>query len=255
MGEGFFRSRAASEALGVLLLLTGVLTLLALFSYDPRDPNLFSLTTGAAESPTNWIGGFGASLAAALYQTLGFAAWTVPVALAFWGVRRFASRPFENRSSKAVGFALLFLAVPALISLAFGRRALAGEEAESGGIVGRAVSDAARARLGTTGAVLLVLTLILIAVPLATQVSLADVFFGLRVRLAGLLSRFRLGWARTRDRRTKERLRRSGRRPPRRRSRNCRSRSRATPIRRSRCSRSAREPEPLTGASSPRPAA
>jgi DNA segregation ATPase FtsK/SpoIIIE, S-DNA-T family len=209
VGEGFFRSRAANEALGVLLLLAGVLTLLSLFSYDPRDPNLFSLTTGAAESPTNWIGGFGASLSAALYQTLGFAAWTVPVALAFWGVRRFAARPFENRSSKAVGFALLFLAVPAILSLAFGRRALAGEEAEAGGIVGRAVSDAARARLGTTGAVLLVLTLILIAVPLATQVSLADVFFGLRVRLISILSRFRLGWARTRDRRTKERLRRT----------------------------------------------
>ena len=80
MGEGIFRSRAASEALGVLLLLAGVLTLLSLFSYDPRDPNLFSLSTGAAESPTNWIGGFGASLSAALYQTLGFAAWTVPVA-------------------------------------------------------------------------------------------------------------------------------------------------------------------------------
>ena len=209
MGEGFFRSRAASEALGVLLLLAGVLTLLSLFSYDPRDPNLFSLTTGAAESPTNWIGGFGASLSAALYQTLGFAAWTVPVVLAFWGVRRFASRPFENRSSKAVGFSLLFLAVPALLSLAFGRRALAGEEAESGGIVGRAVSEAARARLGTTGAVLLVITLVLIAVPLATQVSLADVFFGLRVRSIGLLSRFRLGWARTRERRTRERLRRT----------------------------------------------
>jgi S-DNA-T family DNA segregation ATPase FtsK/SpoIIIE len=209
VGERFFRSRAASEALGVLLLLAGVLTLLSLFSYDPRDPNLFSLSTGAAESPTNWIGGFGASLSAALYQTLGFAAWTVPVALAFWGVRRFASRPIENRSSKAVGFSLLFLAVPALLSLAFGRRALAGEEAESGGIVGRAVSEAARERLGTTGAVLLVITLILIAVPLATQVSLADVFFGLRVRLVGLLSRFRLGWARTRDRRTKERLRRT----------------------------------------------
>jgi S-DNA-T family DNA segregation ATPase FtsK/SpoIIIE len=209
VGEGIFRSRAASEALGVLLLLAGVLTLLSLFSYDPRDPNLFSLSTGAAESPTNWIGGFGASLSSALYQTLGFAAWTVPVALAFWGVRRFAAKPFENRSSKAVGFALLFLAVPALLSLAFGRRALAGEEAESGGIVGRAVSDAARARLGTTGAVLLVITLILIAVPLSTQVSLADVFFGLRVRLVALLSRFRLGWARNRDRRTKERLRRT----------------------------------------------
>jgi DNA segregation ATPase FtsK/SpoIIIE, S-DNA-T family len=208
-GGGFFRSRAASEALGVLLLLAGVLAALSLYSYDPRDPNLFSLTTGEAESPVNWIGGFGASLSAALYQTLGFAAWTVPVILAFWGVRRFASRPFENRGSKAVGFTLLFLAVPALLSLAFGRRPISGEDGEAGGIVGRAVSDAARSRLGTTGAILLVLTLILIAIPLATQVSLADVFFGLRVKLVALLSRFRLVWARGRDRRTKERLRRT----------------------------------------------
>jgi S-DNA-T family DNA segregation ATPase FtsK/SpoIIIE len=190
-------------------LLAGVLAALSLYSYDPRDPNLFSLTTGEAESPINWIGGFGASLSAALYQTLGFAAWTVPVILAFWGVRRFASRPLENRGSKAVGFTLLFLAVPALLSLAFGRRPISGEDGEAGGIVGRAVSDAARSRLGTTGAVLLVVTLILIAIPLATQVSLADVFFGLRVKLVALLSRLRLGLARGRDRRTKERLRRT----------------------------------------------
>jgi S-DNA-T family DNA segregation ATPase FtsK/SpoIIIE len=99
--------------------------------------------------------------------------------------------------------------VPALLSLAFGRRPLAGEDAEAGGIVGLAVSEAARSRLGTTGAVLLVVTFLLIAVPLATQVSLADVFFGLRVKLVGLLSRFRLGWARSSDRRTRERLRRT----------------------------------------------
>ncbi|HVE65014.1 MAG TPA: DNA translocase FtsK 4TM domain-containing protein, partial [Thermoanaerobaculia bacterium] len=206
---GFFRSRGASEAFGVLLLLAGALAALALYSYDPHDPNLFSLTTGEAESPTNWIGGFGASLSAALYQALGFAAWTVPVLLGFWGLRRFGARPFENRGSKAIGFALIFLAVPALLSLAFGRRPLAGEDAEAGGIVGRAVSEAARSRLGTTGAVLLVVTFLLIAVPLATQVSLADVFFGLRVKLVALLSRFRLGWARSSDRRTKERLRRT----------------------------------------------
>ena len=45
--------------------------------------------------------------------------------------------------------------------------------------------------------------------PLATQVSLGDVFLKLRVRFAGLLSRLTVGWARRRDRRTKERLRRT----------------------------------------------
>ena len=210
MAQGsFWRGRIASEALGVLLVLVGVLTALSLASYDPRDPNLFSMTAGGeAASPTNWIGGFGASLSAALYALVGFAAWGVPVLLLLWGCRMFLQRPVENPATKAAGFALLFLSVPTLLSLAFGRRPLFGEDAETGGVVGRAIADAARGRLGTTGAVLLAVALLLIAVPLSTQVSLADVFASLRVRFAGLLGRMTVRWARRRDRRTKERLRR-----------------------------------------------
>ncbi len=207
--ESFWRSRLVSEALGILLLLAGMLTALALASYSPGDPNLFSVTSGAATSPSNWIGSFGADLSAAFYAILGFAAWAVPAALFFWGWRRFWRRPFPNPGSKAAGFILLFLSIPALLSIALGRRMLFGEEAEAGGIVGRAVADAARSRLGTAGAVLLTSAVLLLAVPLATQVSLAEVFLGLRVRLAGLLSRVNIGWVRRRDHRTKERLRRT----------------------------------------------
>jgi S-DNA-T family DNA segregation ATPase FtsK/SpoIIIE len=205
----FWRGRIASEALGVLLVLVGVLAALSLASYDPRDPNLFSMTAGGeAASPTNWIGGFGASLSSALYALVGFAAWGVPILLLLWGCRMFLQRPVENPATKAAGFALLFLSVPTLLSLAFGRRLLFGEEAEAGGVVGRAIAEAARGRLGTTGAALLAVALLLIAVPLSTQVSLADVFASLRVRFAGLYGRMTVGWARRRDRRTKERLRR-----------------------------------------------
>jgi S-DNA-T family DNA segregation ATPase FtsK/SpoIIIE len=205
----FWRSRVASEALGVLLLLAGVLAALALASYDPRDPNLFSLTTGEVASPQNWIGGFGASLSAALYALVGFAAWAIPVVLLFGGWRRFWQRPIEYPGSKAAGLALLFVAVPTLLSLALGRRLLFGEDAEAGGIVGRAVAQAARGRLGTAGAVLLGVTCLLLAIPLATQVSLGDVFLGLRVRLVGFWSRVNVGWVRRRDKKTKERLRRT----------------------------------------------
>jgi S-DNA-T family DNA segregation ATPase FtsK/SpoIIIE len=207
--ESFWRSRLFQEALGILLLLAGVLAALSLASYSPSDPNLFSVTTGAAASPTNWIGKFGADLSAALYAILGFAAWAVPAALIFWGWRRFWQKPFPNPGSKAAGFVLLFLSIPALLSIGLGRRLLFGEEAEAGGIVGRAVADAARARLGTAGAVLLTATMLLLAIPLATQVSLAEVFLGLRIRMAGLWSRLNVGWVRRRDQRTKERLRRT----------------------------------------------
>jgi S-DNA-T family DNA segregation ATPase FtsK/SpoIIIE len=206
----FWRGRIASEALGVLLILVGVLTALSLLSFDPRDPNLFSVTAGGeAASPNNWIGGFGASLSAALYALVGLGAWGVPVLLLLWGWRMFSQRPVENPATKATGFALLFVSIPALLSLGLGRRSLFGEQAEAGGVVGRAIADAARGRLGTTGAALLAAALLLIAVPLSTQVSLAEVFAGLRIRFAGLLSRMRIGWVRRRDRRTKERLRRA----------------------------------------------
>ncbi len=210
LSEGsFWRSRIAGEAFGILLLLAGLLAALSLLSHDPRDANLFSLTTGEPASPNNWIGAFGASLSTGLYALLGLVAAAVPILLVLWGWRRFWQRPYANPVSKATGFALLLLAVPALVSLVLGRRALFGEEMEAGGVIGRAVADAARSRLGTTGAILFAATFVLLAVPLATQASLADVFLGLRVKLAGVLGRASVGWARRRDRRTKERLRRT----------------------------------------------
>ena len=211
LSEGsFWKSRLAGEAIGVVLVLAGLLAALALLSFDPRDPNIFSWTAGGeAANPNNWIGGFGASLATALYALFGLAAWGVTGLVLVLGWRRFWGRPLPNPASKAAGIGLLLFSLPMLISLALGRRRLYGEEAETGGIVGRALADAFRSRIGTTGAVLVAATLVLLAIPLATQVSLGDVFLNLRVRFAGLASRLTVGWARRRDRRTKERLRRT----------------------------------------------
>jgi len=202
----------ASEAIGVVLLLLGVLIALSLVSHDPADPSLFSHSTGEAAAPlapANWIGGVGASLSAALYAAVGFAAWAIPLLLLYWGWRRFWQRPFANPATKAAGFSLLALFIPALLALGLGRRTLSGEEIEAGGVIGRGVAEASRAQLGTTGAALLCATFVLLAVPLATQLSLAELFLGLRVRFAALASRVTVRWARKRDQRTKERLRRT----------------------------------------------
>ena len=211
MSEGsFWRSRLVGEALGILLFLSGVLAALALVSYDPRDPNLFSLTRGGeAAAPNNWIGGFGASLATALYAAVGLAAWGIPVLLLLWGWHRFWQRPVESPASKAVGVGMLLLSLPALLGLALGRRSLFGEDMETGGALGKGIAAAARGSLGTAGAALLLGALVLLAIPLATQVALADVALALKVRFAGLYSRLTVGWARQHDKRTKERLRRT----------------------------------------------
>jgi DNA segregation ATPase FtsK/SpoIIIE, S-DNA-T family len=208
-GGSLFRSRWASEALGIFLLLAGVLTALSLASFDFHDPNLFSLSTGEVVAPRNWIGGFGASLSAALFALLGLTAWVVPAALLFWGWRRFWQRPVENPGSKAAGVLLLLLSAPCLLELVLGRRALLGGEMETGGIVGRALGQAIRSRFGTAGALLLSIAVVLLAVPLATQLSLGDVFLALRVRFVSIGGGLTARWVRRRDQRTKERLRRS----------------------------------------------
>jgi DNA segregation ATPase FtsK/SpoIIIE, S-DNA-T family len=206
----FWKSRLASEAIGILLLLAGLLAALALVSYDPHDPNIFSWTAGGeAAAPNNWIGGFGASLAAALYALFGLAAWGVTALLFVLGWRRFWARPLPNPATKAAGIGLALLSVPALLALAFGRLRFRGDELEAGGLIGRSVGDLLRGRIGTTGAVLFAIALVLLAVPLATQVSLGDVFLRLRVRFASVAGRLTVGWVRQRDRRTKERLRRT----------------------------------------------
>ncbi|HXM78091.1 MAG TPA: DNA translocase FtsK 4TM domain-containing protein [Thermoanaerobaculia bacterium] len=213
MSQGsFWRGRLASEAIGVLLLLAGALVALSLLSHDSRDASLFSLSTGeavAAAAPANWVGGFGASLSAALYAVAGFASWAIPLLLIYWGWRRFWQRPFENPATKAAGFVLLALAVPALLSLSLGRRTLAGEPTEAGGVIGRALAEASRGQFGNVGAALLCSAFVLLAIPLATQLSLAEVFLSLRIRFAGVWSRMTVHWARRRDQRTKERLRRT----------------------------------------------
>ncbi|HEY7862163.1 MAG TPA: DNA translocase FtsK 4TM domain-containing protein, partial [Thermoanaerobaculia bacterium] len=210
MSEGsFFRTRLGGEALGVLLVLAGLLAGLALLSHDAADPSLFSLSTGEAETTRNWVGGFGASLSTALFAVLGLAAWAVPPLLAYWGWRRFWQKPVDNPGSKAAGFGLLFLSVPALLSIAFGRRVVFSEEMEVGGVIGRALSEGAKSRIGVPGSVLFFATLLLLAVPLATQVSLSEVALALRVRLATWFGRITVGWVRGRDKRTKERLRRT----------------------------------------------
>ncbi|MGH9316182.1 MAG: DNA translocase FtsK [Thermoanaerobaculia bacterium] len=210
--ESFWRGRIANEALGVLLILLGVLTALSFLSHDPMDQTLFSHSTGDAalsSGPNNWIGGFGASLSAGFYAAVGFAAWVIPALLLVWGWRRFGQRSFAHPATKAAGLVLLLLSVPTLLALAFGRRTFYGEEVEAGGVIGRALSDAMTGRFGKTGAVLVASTLLFLAVPLATQVSLAEVFLAFRVRFAGVFSRLTIGWVRRRDRRTKERLRRT----------------------------------------------
>jgi S-DNA-T family DNA segregation ATPase FtsK/SpoIIIE len=98
-------SRRLAGALGAVLVLASFLTLLALLTYSRGDA---SLDTAAAAAPVNYLGRDGALLADLLLQSVGLAAYLVPVALLGWAFRLMLQRPIR-RPGRSVLMLLLAL--------------------------------------------------------------------------------------------------------------------------------------------------
>ena len=156
------RSRRLNEILGLLVLASGLMLLLALFSYAPADPSLN--TVGQAGRPVhNWTGKLGASISDLLLQVLGAASLILPVVLGRLGISWMRSRALGSPAVKVVGLLLWFAAVPAALGLLPGhlvwKHTLPIE-----GLTGRITADALVAVINFPGAC--------IAVGLATLISL-----------------------------------------------------------------------------------
>ena len=113
------RNRRLNEVLGVFLLATAVLLLLALVSYAPSDPsfNTVGALTPAARPAHNWIGPTGSYTADALLQILGIASLFLPVLLARLGICWLQSRPAGSPIAKLLGLALWLTFAPAALAL------------------------------------------------------------------------------------------------------------------------------------------
>ena len=72
------------RALGVCVVIVATFILAALVTYDPNDPS-FNVATWRL--PRNWMGAPGANSAGFLFQTIGWAAFALPLPLAIWGFR------------------------------------------------------------------------------------------------------------------------------------------------------------------------
>src|SRR6185312_4906808 len=84
--------KRAFEGAGAALVLTSLLVLLALLTYDPRDPSLDTAIDGPAR---NFLGHDGAYTADVLVQSLGLAAYLIPVVLLGWAFRLLLQRPLH----------------------------------------------------------------------------------------------------------------------------------------------------------------
>jgi len=112
----WMEARRLSELWGFLLSVGGLLILLSLGSYLPNDPS-FNTALAPGTTAHNWIGPVGAYTADALFQTLGWVAYLLPLALLVVGTRWLLAKPFESPGSKALGAGLLAISLAALLEL------------------------------------------------------------------------------------------------------------------------------------------
>ncbi|HVS02116.1 MAG TPA: DNA translocase FtsK 4TM domain-containing protein [Thermoanaerobaculia bacterium] len=196
-----------SELLGLVLATAAALLLASLLSHHPDDPSFLHEIQGGRLRPQNWIGAVGAQLSALLLGLVGLAALLLPAGLgaAAWRLlRRRGAPPVPGRT---VGFLFLFAALPVLLHVMLGTLAWRGATLESGGVLGRFLAEALVRRLNVGGTLLLVGATAVIGVSLLLQSTLAEMVVGWRARLAARGERLLLHWARWRQRRDRERLR------------------------------------------------
>jgi S-DNA-T family DNA segregation ATPase FtsK/SpoIIIE len=156
-----------NEIIAIMLLALGVVLALCLLSYNPNDP---SWNTAGRSLTRNWIGPFGANIAATLFQFVGLAAYLLPLLLLAAAWRRFRTRRIRAPLSRIVGLVVLVLGAAALSDL-FIARSLSDSSFQPGGAVGKLLSDALSSGLGKVGATILLAALSATGLLLATNFS------------------------------------------------------------------------------------
>ncbi len=185
MAAGSTLSRRVSEFLGVMVFAAALIWLIALVTSDPSDPTWF-FNAGAPGPPANFIGRVGAFLAELSFQLFGYAAYLVPVILGVAGWNLFWCRRVDAIYTKLVGAALLFGSVSALLALALGNIGLSNG---AGGYLGVVLASRLADSLNRTGSIIVILTLLLASLILATQFSFGRFFSATVALIAGAWSR------------------------------------------------------------------
>jgi S-DNA-T family DNA segregation ATPase FtsK/SpoIIIE len=208
-------NRRLNELIGFLCLTLAILIAASLFSYSPRDAS-WNVSAPAAENgdTANWIGPIGAYGADAMFALLGFAAFLVPIAIGILGWKWFRSRNFDSPWATVIGYVLLLLSSPALLSLIHFwdvRGAI-----PAGGFVGTLLANGLRSGFNGVGAFAVAFAVAVTALFLTTSFSFSGSHAWVTgprgpvgaVGKLGILRRAQAKWHDWRVRREQDRMRR-----------------------------------------------
>ncbi len=122
-----FALRRVVEGMGLVVILMGLALLISFLSYDSRDPSWSTAVPADKAMARNLLGTPGAYTADLFLQSLGYAAYLLPLFLLGWGWRVVRHRPVHNLALR-VPLALLAVLVMAMamVCLASGNAAWGG---------------------------------------------------------------------------------------------------------------------------------
>lgn len=198
--EGLIR-----EVAGTILCLAGVLLGIAIGSYSPLDPSLFS---AGADRVTNLLGVVGAFAAGVVVGLFGLSSLVIPALMVVGGWRLLRGSEPPAMAVQTAAWTAVVAFGGALLTLVLGRTPYRGGTVEWGGEVGRLVLVGLTESLGLVGAVLVSVVGFVAGTAFGIRGSLVE---AVAAGLAWLDAR-RGAWAvrraRLRDERERERRRR-----------------------------------------------
>ena len=214
-----------NELIGFLCITLAILIALALLSYSPKDA-AFNVSAPENAATQNWIGPVGAYGSDGLFQIFGFAAFLLPAAILVLGWRWLRSRAIDSQVATVVGFGLLLLSLPTLLSLwhVWDVRGAV----PPGGLLGELFSSGLRTGFNLWGANLVTVALLVTALFMTTRFSFSGAHAWAsgpngpigKVERLGILQKAQARWHAWREEREQQRMRRrveesrlSGRKP------------------------------------------
>ena len=162
------RHRRLNEIVGLVVIVSAALLMLALVSYTPSDPSFNTVGGHTSGRPAhNWTGVVGAWIADSMLQVVGVSIFLLPLVLVRLGISWMRSLPAGSPYAKAIGLGMWVVFAPTAIALLPGhllwRHSLPIE-----GVTGRILADAMVMYLNLPGACIVVALMVALSLYLAT---------------------------------------------------------------------------------------
>ena len=161
-----------NDVVAVALAAVALLVFLCLVTGSPDDRSWLPVSSSSGPI-RNWIGVVGATIAAVLFNAVGWTAYLFPILIALIAWRVFQSDTLIPRVFRVLGYVFFAVSLSGLITLAGGYGAIVGEVAAQG----------TAHFIGSIGAGILLLAVFICSILLITNFT-----------LAGFLSHFDVAW-------------------------------------------------------------